>query len=225
MMRTPTVVGFEPRRFWTNAGGTAVVLETDPAADMETPIGQRWISIVSEALDGDIEAIRSESRVSFGAVPGRLGTAPPPDRSAVDAIDEYLRLAGTDLRERRRECFTRSRLTFIIMITLAIMSLVVFSVTALVTGLSLSAGTIVPSAISALLASATAPAWKLYQAENARAAQFDRDLVRLEEIRIARVLGVKKVVRGDGNLVFGSLNPRVAKKSHQEIDNTHDYRD
>jgi hypothetical protein len=207
----------------------AVTLESGPAAELETPIGQRWISAVRKALAIDTGGKGySESTIGpVGAIPGRLGAPRQPhgfpvdstsNHSNVDAINDYLRVAGDDLRERRRECFARGRQTFLIMITLAITSLVVFSVTALVTGLSLSAGTIAPSCISALLAAATAPTWKLYQAENARAAQFDRDLVRLEEIRIARAFGSEKAIRSSLNITVGPIkeNPKKSSRKNEK---------
>lgn len=202
------------------------MLGSDAVVGFETQSGKRWISAISDG-DEDTEAGPFNGIRSVGAIPGQLGAPAPRDPSAVDAtphqssieaLDEYLRIAGDDLRERRGECFARSRQTFVIMVSLAVMSLVVFSLTALVTGLNLSAGTIAPSCISALLASATAPAWKLYQAENARAAQFDRDLVRLEKMRVARAFGVKRGARGSQQWAFGPIPSRPTKKSSPKGD-------
>jgi hypothetical protein len=92
------------------------------------------------------------------------------------------------------------------MIILALAGLIIFSATALVTGLSFDAKTVAPSVISALLAAATAPAWKLYQAENIRAREFDRDLVRLEEIRVTRAIDPKKAPKSSRKLTAGPIS-------------------
>lgn len=105
-------------------------------------------------------------------------------------LASYLATATGDLRERRQECYRRSRQTFNICITLALFSAASVYFIVIFSALHAAAETtIIPGLGTLVSASATVLAYRMYRMETSRADQIDRDLIRLESLRLSYLAG------------------------------------
>lgn len=100
-------------------------------------------------------------------------------------MTHYLETVCDDLRDRRRECYKRARQTLNICLGLAIFSAAaIYAVAIFATFDPTKVQGILPELGTLLSVSSSALAYRLYRLENRRAAEIDRDLVRLESARI-----------------------------------------
>lgn len=153
-----------------------------PMADFESQRAKEWFASSDLTMRGD------DGDAPLGAFPAPgLGATGPIRRRFVEPriTAEYLEDVAKDLRDVRLECYRRARQTFNLCITLAIVSAVtIYAIAIFATFSPTTLKSILPELGTLISLSSSALAYRMYRLEGRRAAEMDRDLIRIEKVRL-----------------------------------------